>query len=735
LEAGVVDVTGEEVYYEKKRGFQPMARPAGFSETFIIDVDVGGTFTDAIVSSRSRSLFIKVDTTQHELSLCLQEVLQRAVAELDLPDVRCLLTATTVARLSTSLSTNFLVEGIGAQCGLIVPQGWRGSYISHLRSINSPSLRLVEEMIAEVSLNGPQGAIDQVLEDEIRDSVQKLLERGVSIIVVSVATGEAWAQVEQMIKQVILRYYPSHFIGSLPVLLSSQISSSPDFFERTNTAVLNAYCHRPMANIFYQIEDFLRKEGYPYPLLVVHCNGGSARVAKTRAILTINSGAAAGVLGVGRLAGEYDLEDVISVDVGGTTTEIGLLLDGEIDYGTWEDDGNPPVDLPRPVALSLGLGGGSLVRMGQSGELLVGPQSAGAFPGPACYELGGTIPTLTDAYLILGYLDQHYYLGGAKKINLDRAVRAVTEHLAVPLGVSCEEAALRVKKRALEILGKTVTAVMERTGVQEEEFALAAVGGAGGCVGPELFARLRMKKMHFFRHGAVFGAYGSSGMDVVHLYEHRFHLSCFGRRSEAQKNAKIVNAVVADIQRLACKDMRGEGFRGEDIRFDVEAEFMTPNGRIPVRTRMPSPFLWPSRDWPTIAERVAVKLKDENPETWETITLSRLFVRAKAHLPRNENGADSFITRNPKGKNSFKGTRAVYGDSGTWLEYPVYEWDLLPAPLIMKGPAILEASHTTVLLPPGTVLELDQNLNGTVRLIGSDNEDQNHGIPGHRCPD
>jgi N-methylhydantoinase A len=693
-----------------------MVKQEGLVGPFVIDVDVGGTFTDAIISSNSGSLVLKVETTPHELSQCLRDALERSVKALDVPDLKALLAASQVVRLSTSLSTNSLVEGRGTQCGLIVPRGRGSPYVSQLLRSEVSDLRLVQDMISEVTCTEADSGSNALLslEDELRQAVQTLVERGASTIVVSL-TGADFAEAEQRVKRIITKYYPRHFIGSLPILLSSQISSSPNFPERTNTALLNAYCHRAMAAHFYQIEDFLRTEGYKRPLLVVHCNGGSARVAKTRAILTINSGAAAGVFGVSRIAKAYDLDRVVSIDVGGTTTEIGVLHAGEIDYTACVSDHDMQLDVDRPVAVTLGLGGGSVARLGRSAQIALGPQSAGAFPGPACYGLGGTAPTLTDAYLVLGYLDEHYYLGGVRQISRERAVRAVRDALSDPLSLSCEQAALHVKNQALKIVGEGIRSVAKKVEVPLHELTLVAVGGAGGCVGPDLLLNLGMNRMCFFRHGAVFGAYGSSAMDVLHLYEHRLDMPCFGDIGLADRSSRTVNTIVSEIQRVACKDMQGEGFRVEEIRFEVEAELVPSNGSRPFRIAFPSPFLWASEDWPVLAERAAVKLGDDEPAAWEQVRLARLLVKARAYVPRARRaGATSVTSIQKHPREAYKGTRAIYGDWGAWIQCPVYQWDLLSVPQTMVGPVILESSDTTVVVPPGTVLDLDQDFNGFI---------------------
>ena len=683
-------------------------------EKFIIDIDVGGTFTDAIISRDNLAEFYKVDTTPHDLSQCFRDVLESAVKSLGLPGLRNLLVQTQVIRVSTSLSTNTLVERKGPRCGLIVSEGLRGPFLSQPQVANGPFPLIQEVMVVEICTGDiSTGRNSSYLsEDEVRQQVQALVEKGASIIVVSLDRSDVSADHEIQVKEAIMRFYPRHFLGSVPILLGSQISVRKNFLQRTNTAVLHAYCHKALARRFSEIEEFLRSAGYTRPLLVVHSSGGTARVAKTKAINTINSGWVAVMLGVSRQTKKYAPESIICVDVGGTTTESGVVRAGEIEYTSVGRFEGIPVDLSRPPGTTLGLGGGSIARLGTQRNILLGPDSAGAYPGPACYDLGGTKPTLTDAYLILGYLDEQYFLGGRKNIRKDSAKKVFKEKLAIPLGISCEEAALIVKSLAVEILGHSARQQIDRDGLSAHNFSLCAVGGGGGCIGAELSNYLGIEKTYVFRQGSVFGAYGTSSMDIEHSYERALDIRRFGDRSRLELNCGLINSAVAKLQRAACNDMRGEGFKPEEIHFELELELSSPTVSRPVRIPLKNPFIWPPKDWLTVIELASKKFGDPMPEQLNDVCLSRFYLRARAEVPHSKMLTPQALSGQG---DALKGFRPVYGGKGKWAESAVYEWDLLPVPQSISGPAIIESSDTTMIVPPGMIVEIDSDYNGCIR--------------------
>ena len=688
-----------------------LSKPIG---KLLVDIDVGGTFTDAIVSSEGLVRFFKVDTTPHDLSKSLQDAFHSAARTLGIEDLRAFLQQTQVVRLSTSLSMNSIIERKIPTCGLLLEKGWGERYLSQTYSGGSPFPLVSKDLLFELDSGNraTEPGTPDPTEDDVRCKVRKLLDRGVQIILVSCDDPKDYAEAEQRLRSIILRYYPYHFLGSVPVLMSSQISVSADFLERTNTAVLNAYCHGAMAKQVYQAEEYLRQEGYAKPLLVVHSNGGSASVAKSKAIQTINSGAAAGIFGVVRFAGNYGEQDLAYVDVGGTTTEIGFLRGGEIEYYLADGADGLSIDLPTPLASTVGIGGGSIARLDRDGRIQVGPQSAGAFPGPACYNIGGEKPTLTDAYLILGYLDEDYFLGGRRTISRETAEAVYRVNLAGPLGISLEDAALSVMKKAVQTVGHAIKKVCEAIGPRLNVSSLVAVGGGGGCIGVELARYLDLDQCYLFRQNAVFGAYGTSGMDITHVYERLLALPRFGDGAFLSDNARKLNAAVAETQREACYDMQSEGFDPGEISFELQLEVAAPGIDMPCRITMPTPFIWPDRDGPGLLELIAKRLGEEDADRCEACRVVRYFLRAWTPVPHAKTSWRGLGGRSARAR---KRGRRVYAGNGTTLEFSVFEWDLLTVPSLIMGPAIIESSDTTVVVPPGSTLELDGDYNSTIR--------------------
>src|SRR5271168_3510753 len=261
------------------------------------------------------------------------------------------------------------------------------------------------------------------------NAARKLLESGVRRICVSLQDSHRDPRREISIKRIIDQQYPDHFLGSVPVLAGSDISKSAEDRTRTYSALINTYTHGALAATLFKAEDELRESvGYTGTFLVSHINGGVAGIAKTKAIDTIESGPILGVLGSAHLAKSYGLNEVVAMDVGGTTAKISVLRNGEPIYRKPSDLFGNPIEVSLPFLRSIALGGGSAVKPAADAHapsVKLGPESMGSFPGPACYGLGGDQATLTDAFVAAGLIDPQYFLGGSKSIDLDLARKTI----------------------------------------------------------------------------------------------------------------------------------------------------------------------------------------------------------------------------------------------------------------------------------------------------------------------
>ena len=286
-------------------------------------------------------------------------------------------------------------------------------------------------------------------EEDVRKKIHYLVDKGVRGFVVSLLWSPANSDHEKRIKRIIREEYKEYYLGFLPVVLASDVIGRTGEYQRTMSAVLDAYLFRSMQMELSAMWDKLREYGYAGPFMMVHNSGGMAEVFKTDAVRTYSAGPVAGLIGSYRLAKEIGYKNVITTDVGGTSFDIGLVVGQSVrNY-----DFRPILDrwmvgMTMLQTMSIGAGGGSIAWLNTllGNQLQVGPQSSGSYPGPICYDQGGESPTVTDADLVLGYIDPDYYFGGNMVLNKQKAEEAIKTKLAEPLGLSVPETALLIRK-------------------------------------------------------------------------------------------------------------------------------------------------------------------------------------------------------------------------------------------------------------------------------------------------
>ncbi len=293
---------------------------------FTIDVDCGGTFTDAFVSKGSEFEMVKVRTTPHDLTVCFWEIIEETARRNGLNAFE-LLNQTGIIRFSTTTGTNTLIQKSGPRLGVLVTEGHlenlyqSNSELEHLRGFIS------SDMVAEIKekVDEEGNILGQIDSSEVLKRVEGLLDGGARSIVVCLKNAGFNPANEIALKRVLDMEYPKHYLGAVPLLLSSQVSSAQDDGERLVTAVVNAYLHPDMLKFLYKADEELRKHQFRRPLLVGHASGGVARVAKTKALQTYNSGPAAGMLGAAKVAQDYQLDYLVTTDMGGTSLDMGLI--------------------------------------------------------------------------------------------------------------------------------------------------------------------------------------------------------------------------------------------------------------------------------------------------------------------------------------------------------------------------------------------------------------------------
>ncbi|MFC1919328.1 hydantoinase/oxoprolinase family protein [Chloroflexota bacterium] len=691
---------------------------------FTIDIDTGGTFTDGFFTKGIEAKWVKVDTTPHDLAVCLMECIREGARVFDL-EMEDMLHQTNVIRYSTTIGTNSLIQKIGPKLGIIVTKGFENTLYASIQSrvdVSGDFPKYLESFVQPQMIIGLEEEIDNsgnVLcpldDEEIRQAMECLLESGARTIVISLRNSYFNAVHEQRAKNIIESEYPRHYLGSVPVLLSSEVTTRTNDHLRANVVILSAYLRQDMVRFLYRADEELHKTGYTKPLLVTHSTGGVARVAKTTAIDTYNAGPTSGLMGCSLIAKElYGIEDFVSIDVGGTSIDVGVVTDAKPSLSLQPRIEEIPVNIPLIEILSLGGGGGAIAKVQiESGTIIVGPESAGAMPGPASYDLGGTKATVTDADLVLGFLDPDYFLGGIKKLNRERAFTAIQDQIAAPLGITVEQAAYKIVQAVEEETAKRIRRYIEESKLEIGKIGLFVFGGAGGTRCCRYASYLGMHRVMVFAFNAVASAVGSSLLDVLHIYESPigYTLRSSSGSYLAKNKYEEFNAIVRHQQSAALRDMRGEGFSAENISYRLELELWgNLGGRI-----LEAPFLYLESEDPIKSicksyDRQSSVAPVQGEIRAEAFRLSARCPTPHYQFPKLEPAeADS--------SKAFKGKREVYWGEN-YVPTVIFEQELLDCGNQVEGPAIIESRNTTCVVPPGWKYIVDSYLNGLLEETG-----------------
>ena len=635
-----------------------------------VNIDAGGTFTDGVFTVGERLERAKVPTTAHDLTVCFVDCIEAGADALDRTPGELLAEAAFV-RFSTTVGTNTIIERDGPTLGLLVTAG--NEEDCYAPSGEPP---VTDTLVDPALVHGieesvtPDGTVEQAPDpDAVTRAVKALQSAGARIVVVALEHAFANAANERAVKRAIEDEYPSHYLGAVPTIASHEVSARPDPYRRLNTATVNAYIHRPMKAALYRAEDYIREAGHGKPLFVGHADGGVARAAKTVAIDTYNSGPAAGVLGVRRLSALYG-EDLIGADMGGTSIDLGVVRDGRSGMTLSPAIGGLPTHVPAVAVHNAGAGGGSIVTV-EDGELSVGPESAGANPGPACFGRGGTEATVTDADVVRGVVNPAFFLGGGYDIDADRARSVLETAVAEPLGIGVEAAAARVAERVQRTIAEEILALDAAVGT------LVAYGGAGPVHAAGFAAAAGADSVIVTPYSSVFSAFGESTMDVHHTYA----------RPLPSADPTLATEGLAALRDEAERDMRAEGIDPDEIAF--EADLLVAGSTGDDRL-----------DPLEAADADAVQAAVGGLEAPATL---RLHAIGRAPTPTFEavelGGADPADAR--------VGERPVWW-TGEPQETPVYRFAGLMPGNAVAGPAVVEAADTTIALPPETSLAVDE---------------------------
>ena len=690
-------------------------RRARRESRYRVGVDIGGTFTDIVFLNDEGTLFTKkVSSSVEDYARAIVEGLEEVYAEngVGAPDVEEVLHATTVV-------SNAILEYKGARTGLITTRGFRD--VLELRRLRMPRLYdlawekpppLVERYLRmEVTERlDEKGDIEVPLdEDDVERALDRLLAEGVEVLAVCLLHSYVNPAHEIRIKEIARKKAPE-----LLVCISSEVLPEIKEYERTSTTVINAYVLPIVRQYCSHLRADLDRSGVTSPLHLMQSNGGltTAAAACEMPVHIVESGPAAGVVGSQALARKMGMSKIITFDMGGTTAKASIIENGEVTRATEYSVGAgimigsrlltgagyllkvPAIDLAE-----VGAGGGSHVWIDPAGSVQVGPQSSGAVPGPVCYDIGGTVPTVTDANLVLGYLNPEYLVGGALKVNAQKAHEVFTREIADPLGLSVEHAAYGTHGIAASNMIRAIKAVSSERGRDVREYALFAFGGNGPLFAAVTAESLRMSRIVIPPCPGVFSSFGLLYSEIEH------HCSRTFWRVIRDTDPAEIAGVVANMEAEALAALETQGFTGPRARVQRAAsmrykgqsfELTVPLGDGPINAR-------------------SLKLLEEGfgaeheytyghragPD--EPVEIVNLQVVGQG-VPDRSRVPDGISMGGARPAAPTR-RRAYFGPEAGWQEVPV----LARADLAeqRKGPCIIEEYDATCIVPAGARAELD----------------------------
>jgi N-methylhydantoinase A len=694
---------------------KPQAKSTG--ETMRVSIDVGGTFTDAILVDEIKGSFsyMKTPTTHHDLAQgvlnALEEILRLARASMK--DIHYIIHGTTIG-------TNAIVEGKGARVGLITTAGFED--VLEIRRVARP-----KEAAFDFGADNPPPLVPKYLRKGVTERINKdgrvvvpldessvlevidyFRERNVEAVVVSLLFSFLNPRHELRVAELCR----SSLYG-IPVSISSEICPEFREYERTCTTVMNGYLgpviEGYMDNLLYR----LREKYGDVTLHIMQSNGGTmtAEVAKTHSAHLINSGPAGGAIAtafISRLTGN---EMAVGADMGGTTFDISIIDKHLPKTTTWGGVTEYPIKLPMVDLKTIGAGGGSIAWVDEGGALQVGPQSAGSSPGPACYGWGGTLPTVSDANLVLGRLNPDYFLGGKLPLYPELARKAVQVHVADKMGLSLEEAALGIIRIVNANMAKGISGNSVEKGYDLREFALVAMGGAAALHAAALARELNMAKVIAPAMCGNFSAVGLAVADIQHDYVRTF------ARKETHLDPVELLRVFQTMGEEARRQLLEERVPKERIEIswsaDLRYEGQSWELNIPVQRRetVDQGALRSIADTFHQLHQQVYSFSEPNG----VVEFVNLRVRATGRnpaltLPRQ---AAPGTPADPPAK----GKRKVYFDQVGWLQIPIFERDALDVGSKIPGPCIVEEQISTTLIPKGCLGFIDEYRNIIIESV------------------
>ncbi|MFQ5859642.1 MAG: hydantoinase/oxoprolinase family protein [Anaerolineae bacterium] len=675
-----------------------------------VAIDIGGTFTDCLVlDSQGRLSEFKASTTPEDPSRGLMDCLEKA-AQAEQKSVREFIGTLEYVIHGTTLATNALLTERGVKVGMLTTEGFRDELeirrgFKNIRTsmynlVVPPYKPLVPRYLrlpvrertlysgdieTPVDMSSTAAALDRLAADDVKAIAICFLH--------SYANPENERRVAEICRD--------RFDGSVYVTPSHEILPVWGEYERYSTTVVSAYIGPIVSEYLLALEDRLTGLGFKGSLLIVRADGlvQSAAHSRRQAVTVINSGPAAAPTAAhfwGRLTGH---DNLISIDMGGTSLDVCLIRRGEIPTSTENWVGDERVAIKMVDIHSIGAGGGSLAWIDTLGLLRVGPQSAGAVPGPACYGRGGNRPTVTDADVLLGYVPADYFLGGEILLDADRAKNAV-RRVAEPLGMTESDAAHAIFQSVNTLMADQVIELSTKRGYDLRDFALVVGGGAGAVHAANVAELLGIPSVVIPRYAALYSAFGMFAMDMGREYSRTLI-------TRADKlDLERVESLYRDLGQKAIADFQESHIEASELVFSRSAHIRYVGQFHEIEVPMPSALKTPG-DVEAVLKAFHARHKElytfnlpfrgvEFLTFWLKVTAARKLDLQVVPLARGKSDPAAAVKRK---------RRCLFGKD--WIETPCYDGERLLAGNVIPGPAIIEEKVTTVVIPKGFTCTVD----------------------------
>jgi N-methylhydantoinase A len=697
--------------------------PAG--RRVVIGVDVGGTCTDCVVFRPGERIQVgKTLSTPPDFERGVLNAVAAAAQATGIPLDQLLSEADLFLHGSTVVD-NVVLTRDGARVGLVTTAGFedtllvtRGAYgrwggltedrIKHPVDTDRPPPLVAPDCIRGVRerIDWKGSVVEALDRAHARAAVRDLVETAsVEAIAVSLLWSFRNPAHETLVRDIVHELYPG-----LHVSLSCEVAPVPGEYERTSTTVINAYAGEVTRSYLDNLSARLAAAGFRGSVLVMQGYGGlvAAADAARRPVTMLECGPVAGLVGSQQLGHVLGHRNIIAADMGGTTFKVGIVQDGQLDYAR-----EPIVDryhysVPKVEVASIGAGGGSLVWIDpRDGAPKVGPKSAGSRPGPICYGLGGTEPTLTDVAGLLGYMDPGTFLGGAILLDFAKAVAIFKKRIAQPLGMDTERAAIGIYKVAAAQMADLIREVTIERGLDPRDFALHAFGGSCGLFAATFAKDLGVEMLAVPASASVNCAFGLVSADVAQDYSVALPITM-------PAPPERINAVMAPLCADAARKLEQSGFSSDDMRFtwsfDLRYRRQVHRLTTPYAGRVPAGAASLARladDFEALYER---RYGKGSAYRHAGIEITAIRLRATGRLARPPVDPEPLGAANPSP--ALIGRRRIYSDAAdAMVEAPIYDYHRMQPGMIVPGPTVVHTPITTIVVQGGQTARMDSHRN------------------------